>query len=55
MNAIFGSLVQMLPVVGGVKIDSPKIIKLTFISINIGALMFFAGLAGFKAANVSGT
>ena len=50
LNAIFGSLVQMLPVVGGIKIDSPKIIKLTFISINLGALMFFAGLAGFKAA-----
>lgn len=50
INAVFGSLVQMLPVVGGIKIDSPKIIKITFFSINIGTALFFIGFVGFHMA-----
>ncbi len=43
LNAIFGSLVQMLPVVSGIKIDSPKIIKIATIGVSVGALLFFVG------------
>lgn len=48
LNAVFGSLVQMLPVVGGIKIESPKIIKIVFVGISGGALLFFAGFVAYR-------
>jgi hypothetical protein len=48
LNAVFGSLVQMLPVVGGIKIESPKIIKITAIGIGSGAILFFVGFTGYR-------
>jgi hypothetical protein len=48
LNAIFGSLTQMLPVVGGIKIDSPKIIKASFFGLSIGAATFFAGFVLYR-------
>jgi len=43
LNAALGSLTQMLPVVGGVKIESPKIIKFSFFAFNASAVLFFVG------------
>jgi len=48
LNAVFGSLVQMLPVVGGVKIESPKIIKMVFIGIAFGVSLFYFGFAIYQ-------
>lgn len=45
LNTIFGALLQMLPVVGGIKIESPKIIKISLIGISLGAALFFAGFS----------
>lgn len=48
VNAAFGALSQMLPVVGGVKIESPKIIRIAQIGISIGAVLFFAGFVFYR-------
>jgi hypothetical protein len=48
LNAIFGSLVQMLPVVGGVTINSPKIIKFSLFGLSIGTALFFFGFVFYK-------
>ncbi len=45
LNTIFGALLQMLPVVGGIKIESPKIIKISLIGISLGAALFFVGFS----------
>lgn len=49
LNAVLGSLTQMLPVVGGVKIDSPKIIKFSIIAFSLAALLFFGGFVFLRA------
>lgn len=48
LNAIFGALIQMLPVVGGIKIESPKIIKISLIGISVGAALFFMGFSVYS-------
>lgn len=48
LNATLGSLTQMLPVVGGVKIESPKIIKFSFFAFSASAVLFFAGFVFYR-------
>jgi len=48
LNTIFGALLQMLPVVGGIKIESPKIIKISLIGISLGAALFFVGFSLYR-------
>ncbi len=48
LNTAFGALSQMLPVVGGVKIESPKVIRITQFGISAGAVLFFAGFAFYR-------
>ncbi len=55
LNAVFGSLVQMLPVVGGIKINSPKIIKIVLVGISSGAMLFFVGFALYRPLLIAAT
>lgn len=48
LNAAFGALSQMLPVVGGVKIESPKIITSAQLGIAFGAVLFFCGFVFYR-------
>jgi len=50
LNALCGALLQMLPVVGGVKLDAKKRIIFSFFTLNLSVLLFFAGFAFFRPA-----
>lgn len=41
LNAIMGSLLQMLPVVGGIKMSAKAVPIAAFFGVNVGALLFF--------------
>lgn len=42
LNAVFAALFQMLPVVGGIKIEASKLTLSAATSLSIGAILFFA-------------